>query len=398
MNKTMTKTAERTTALVADPVADRTNQIAPLVQADKKLTPLPPVAGIAQSKKDVKQLLAQLKANLRRQKIEAVAAELDGRTNVQHALTVADAFRNLPPGTGLVAVNNADPAAALRTVIARYGNAFQQFEVAIQTPLDPETIDPKAPRPVDDVAEIIAGAATSGVMIHVVGAVRPGTFEELMQREIDRPLLGSGSGRDAIQTFVQNVVRSEKDPTRVTAHSMVGAFLGKVVSNDKEYGPGEPTAGVRDDGSGPKGGLKCGVLAQEFTEEQRNHLATIGRDTAREWRGVADVVVVCNRSLRDGDGIYIYASTVRQRQQIQAVFHATSALNIWHSGRRDDKSLEKTLGAMTRLLNNLIAEGYLVQGQVKINRKTKKVLLLDVLVTPERPCDKVLLEYFSDEH
>jgi hypothetical protein len=390
------------TTTTADPAPatglpfERVNRIAPLVKLGERSL-LPAVGGTSQMKNGLKSFVKRLKQTKRTETVKNISEELKSRSDVRDALTVADAFRNLPAGTGLVVANEADSVNALRAIVDKYQDAFKLFEVALTRPLDPDTDDPKAPRPLEEVADYITRKATGGVMIGIQGVVRSGTYEELVNRNIERPLIGTRPGLDGIQVWCQDVVRSDKDSFKVTQHPLVGATVGKRIATNALHGPGEPMAGNRNTGDGAKGGFDCGVLVQQYTEEQRNQLATWGLNTARDWRMVGEVIGVCNRSLQAGDGIYIFASTVRQRQQIQATFHATAEHNIWHSGRRDDKSLEKTLLAMRRMLDDLKSRGYLVAGDVKINRKEKKIFLIDVLCQPERPIDKILLEYYVNE-
>jgi hypothetical protein len=398
---TPSKTKPKDAVTVDTPVCaaplDRVNRIAPLLKQHGQRRLLPDYGSASQMKNALKQFTARLKDNKRKATVDAISTELESRSDVKDALTVADTFRNLPAGTGVAVANLADPVAAVKAIVGKYGDDFKLSEIGLTKPLDPETQNPKAPRPVDEIADYIAKQAVKGIGIGVQACTRTGTYVELIDRNIDRPLLSSGPGFDAVQAWCQWVYRADKDPNMATAHPVVGAAVGKRIALNARYGPGEPMAGHRNEGDGAKGGFDCGIVAQQYGEDDRNELAKWGINTVREWRTVGPVIGVCNRSLQAGNGIYIYASTVRQRQQIQAAFHATAEHNIWHSGKRDDASLEKTLLAMKRMLDDIKARKYLEKGDVKIDRKSQKILLINVLCRPAEPVDRIELSYYVNE-
>ncbi len=352
-------------------------------------------------------LVALTKRALRSKRDETVRQieeELRPREDVRNALCARDCFRNLPPGVLAYVTSTTDVLSGMKQTINGLSNRYRLFEFAALQPIDyPDDRALGAPGPVDELSELIDKEAARGVMIHVMAPIRPGTYEELLTRQLDNGLLGTAPGRDAIMAFPQRICDVERDKGLVTAHTLVGAALGRRVDLDLRYGMAEPLAGDRNEGDGPKGGLAGGALVETYTEEQRSQLSCYGLTLARSWYQVGAVVIVTNRSLFTGDSAYIFASTTRQRQQVQAIFHETAERNVQNAGRRDGGPLEKTMGDMNTYLGNLQKEGWITEGQVSVDYSSL-VVVIHVAFVPALPIDSIVLEYrerpesFDDKH
>lgn len=365
-------------------------QLVPIAKTEN--TPVP-AAGAEQIKQAIltlgQQWLVAREADKRKAAEEALAA----RPEVKNSLAVRDFFRNGPAGAQLFVMNAVDGIAGIRTVVDNLESQYKLFEFALLQPLDPEGLSASDPQPVDDLSALISSKAETGVMIHVLAQIRPGTCAELMTRRLGNALIGSAPGRDAIMVFPQEVCETDKDPACVTAHSLIGAALGKRLSLDMVDGMAEPMAGDRANADGPKGSLKCGVLmkSQLYTETERyKKLATKGINAAYDWYGVGRVVIDCNRSLLDGNTVYIFGSATRLRQQVQAIFHETTRRNVMHGVKRD--GLIRTKGRMDAYLKNLKDEDLVKTGEVNVDHDNL-VLKMAVIFEPVRPTDNVLIEY-----
>lgn len=338
-----------------------------------------------------------------------VEAKLSGRKDVQAALAVHDYFQNAPVGTPLTIVNVADPVVGLLRLKDHLDEESKLVEIALLADLDPVP-DPKggpALQPVDEVCATIASHSEGGTMVHATATIAPKAFAELVQGMSKDSMLGQQPHRESVQIFANRVYQRADDPRCVTAHSPAGALLGKRMSLDVQEHPAEPMDGNRDSGRGAKGWLRGVQIApvpgqkREYLEEQRNLLATYGLNTLRSWPGVGDAVVVTNRSLREGkSSVYVFASTARLRNLIQAVFHKTVEHEIRGAGQRSNGPLEKTMGLMNRLLRRLQKEGWLKDGsRVWVDypdeSQAEEVgkLRIKVVFSPVSPIDQIEIQF-----
>ena len=338
-----------------------------------------------------------------------VEAALKGRDDVKSALVVRDFFVNATQGAVLEIFNTDSPAECVEKVCNALEEGAKFVQLAIVADLSPVPRGKSATQPVDGLCLAMEKLKGAGVMVHVIGTVKARPYSKLLPFLKKHSMLGDQPRRDSMQVFVQEVVQRAQDPGAVTAHSPVGALLGQRHTLDVTEGVGEPMDGDRNTGSGAKGGLKDVQLVpledgSRFLEEQRIVLNTIGINTSREWKGTADVVVVSNRSLLAGKtSAYVYASTARLRNLIQAVFHKTVQRVLLGSGKRDSATLELAMGIMNAYLLDLQKAGWIREGsRVWVDYATEGEpeemgkLRLKVACLPVAPIGRIEIEFWED--
>ncbi|MBK8975165.1 MAG: hypothetical protein IPM29_04520 [Planctomycetes bacterium] len=335
-----------------------------------------------------------------RTKVEQVLAE---HRVVRNGLVVHDYFGNTVAGVPITLHNAGKPREALGRVIDELGEDSKFQEIALLEDVDPELDpnDPHAPpvHPVDDVCETIASRAERGVLAHVTATVRPRAYADAVREFMKHPLLGSQPHRESVQVFIDRLVHKDRDRDEVTAHSPLGAVLGRRVHLDAYHHVAEPLDGDRG-GIGVLRGVhivRVPGRSREFLEEQRATLATFGINTLRRWTGVGNAVVVTNRSLREGGSVYLWASTTRLRSFVQAVFHSTTEHEIRGAGKRAAGPLDAVAGKMNTFLGDLQAAGWIRCGKVSVDYADLKVRI-KVEFEPCQCIDDIAIEFYEDSH
>lgn len=364
-----------------------------------------PVTRATSARKFLTEAIDQLIEEEDKSVLRDVEEALAANPLVHHALAVWDAFETSEGAPMYIYnTNGRTPVEAVSEIVEFTGNEFNQ--IALNTELNPVANDsnPDAEpfHPTAPLGELITKYGKRGISVNVVSGLKDESYEDMM-KWLDKDgfsLLSSNPGLDALSVVAGEVYHLEFDPNNKLHHSPVGAMLGRQLFNDLYYGVGEPLAGLRPDENGAKGGLKNLAISPQsgkttpFDYDQRMQLIKRGVITLYAYNGVP-CIVGGNRSLEDGNGIYIFRSTTRLRQVVSSVFHKCVEINVLNAGKREAGPLEKAADEMNRFLTELKSQGWLRAGVVTVDYESMKVRI-KVYFEPVAPIDEVEIE-FSDE-
>jgi hypothetical protein len=356
-------------------------------------------------KTTVEQLMNEEEARVH----DLVKAALERRADVRNALVVRDYFVNATEGAVLEIFNTESPVECVEKVCNSLEEGAKFVQLGIVSDLMPDPKGKAVSQPVNQLCLAMEKQKANGVMVSLIGTIGTQPYSKLVPFLKKHSLLGSQPRRDSVQVFVGEVFQRAHDAEATTAHSPVGALMGKRQMLDVTVGVAEPMDGDRSTGSGAKGGLKDVQLVPlsdgtRFLEMERRVLSTIGINTLRVWSEVGDVVVVSNRSLLAGNSSsYIYASPGRLRNLIQAIFHNTAQRLLLGSGKRNNATLEQAMGVMNTFLLDLVKAGWIREGsrvRVDYAREGKPEemgkLRLKVSLLPVAPIGRIEVEFWED--